>query len=102
MEIQILWKKFMSAFAPGTFKPEINNSDVNIGIEFPKELKEIYLLSNGQDEKSAGVFQAKSGYGKFSRPRLLSLEQIHVLWNELKENKELDIFEPWFIPFCNG
>lgn len=101
MEIKILWQKFMTAFAPSTFNPGINTQQIDtVGIRLPKELKEIYLLSNGQDEKSIGIFQSKSGYGKFSRPRLLSIEQIDVLWYELKETKYLDVFELWYIPFA--
>lgn len=54
-----------------------------LNLALPRELKNIYLICNGQMENEEGIFEIDSSYGKHSRIRLLSLNEVGYLYKKL-------------------
>ncbi len=110
MDVSLMWDEYLKLLNcyPNLYEDlncgcqveDIQRAETIIGLEFPEELRLVYLMNNGQKGNTNGVFKAISGYDKYSRPRFLPIESVITAWRKLLENKELDVFEKSYIPFA--
>lgn len=85
---------------PGCRQADVHRMEEKMGISFPDDLKQLYLMNNGQKGKKDGIFKAVSGYSKFSRTKFLSLDAVWLARKCLLSDKELDVFKNTDIPFA--
>ncbi|WP_066498291.1 SMI1/KNR4 family protein [Abyssisolibacter fermentans] len=77
---------------------EVENS---LNLSLPRELKNIYLSSNGQMGNEEGIFEIDSSYGKPSRIRFLTLDDVVCLYNKLSTDEMYSsIFNNNFLPIA--
>lgn len=95
------WRSFTSLYPSGTFCPGLTKEQQQkIPQDFPNDLRLVLNLSNGQNLSNPGVFEAKSGYSKVSKLKLLNLEQTLALKATLQNTADLDVFNTNMTPFA--
>lgn len=100
IEICSVFPRLLSDLNPGCSSDSIQRIEKKMGISFPGDVKQLYLMNNGQKGKGDGIFKAVSGYSKFSRPKFLSLDAVWLARQCLLSDNDLDVFKNTDIPFA--
>ncbi len=68
-----------------------------LNLSLPENLKAIYLENDGQKGDAPGIFR---GIPPGSDSRFLPLKKVVQVWQELNDDKDLNVFKPLLVPFA--
>ncbi len=100
-EILSCFPKVNESIKEGCNQDEIENIEKCLEFQFPADLKELYLMHNGQNLDEKGIFKILSGFDKYSRPKFLSLLDVEKLYKCLLEYGHLSsVFNHNLLPIA--
>jgi hypothetical protein len=110
-KISDIWNQFLKTLKcfnslnvkDGCTECDINYLETELNILMPEDLKNMYLISNGQKYNGAGIFKAIFGFDVYKRLYFRSISDIIKKHKTLLNHKELveyGIFNKNLIPFA--